>query len=148
MTEEQLMRRFLRTAAHLRRKPESVAGEGEKHQCRRGYGYLLDALTPGEGMSQQALADRVEIRAQSASEAVAAMEAEGWVEKRQDEKDRRVTLIFITPAGEEHRDRIRKERRRRAKRFFEPLDEAEKETLGGILEKLEQARRAREEEEG
>lgn len=146
MTEEQLMRRFLRTAAHLRRKPEADAEEG-KRPCRRGYGHLLDALTPGEGMSQQALADLVEIRAQSASEAIAAMEAEGWVEKRQDEKDRRVTLIYITPAGVEHRDGIREERRRRAERFFAPLSDAEKETLSALLEKLEEARRMREEGE-
>ncbi|MBQ8431416.1 MAG: MarR family transcriptional regulator [Clostridia bacterium] len=138
--EEELMKLVTRTAAYIRRRPrngqESNGERGEHPRCAKGHGHILDLLSESDGMSQQEIANRMDIRPQSVSEAIASMEYRGFVIRRPSPDDKRVSLIFITAAGKEHRKQVKEERRAFAKQFFGVLSEKEKEQLAILLEAL------------
>lgn len=97
MIEQKLMKNLMRASATVRRRPRPE--DGCKHPKGRGYGHILDLLVAGEGFSQQQIADALDIRPQSVSEAVSIMETQGFVRKEANENDRRVTLVHITEQG-------------------------------------------------
>lgn len=140
MTDEKLMGTLMRTAACARRNPHRDQGN-EKHRppFGRGYGHILGLLSRQDGVSQQQLADEIGIRPQSVSEAVSVMEGHGFVRREPSEADRRVMLIYITEEGRSQHQRISVERQLHAREFFTVLNEEEKQTLFGLLEKLRQA---------
>jgi len=107
----------------------------------RGYFLVLECLKEGEGKTQREIADLVEIRAQTLSEALGGMEELELIQRIADPKDRRAVRVFITPKGVQFREERLTEIRRRAEEIFRPLSEEEKQTLYGILRKLHTARR-------
>ncbi len=150
ITDEMLMKTFIRTSAHARRypihkdeasslpSPDERTKEHKHPPMGRGFGHILELLVPGEGVSQQWIADQIQIRAQSVSEAIMAMEKRGFIRREASQTDRRVMLIFITELGVEHRRKAAAERTRHAKEFFSVLTDEEKEVLYDILKKLNQ----------
>ena len=132
----ELLKLLMRTAASARR---DRGGEGEKKKpCshHRGYGHLLDLLSLERGLCQQEIAERLGVRPQSVSEAIAALLERGMIRKEETEDDRRKALIFLTAAGEEQRAALARDRALRAERLFAGLDDAEREALYTILTKL------------
>ena len=136
MTDEKLMHRLKKTAAMTRRAPSRADGGEPAPACGRGHGYILKKLTEVNGLSQQQLADALGVRPQTVSEALAGMERQGLIERRQSEADARVTLVYITAAGVARSTALTKERQAFAEAFFAPLTDAEKETLFALLCKL------------
>ena len=110
-------------------------------------GHILELLRREDGLSQQEIAERLGIRPQSVSEAVARLEGRGLLRKMPDERDRRVTRIFITEAGIARRQEIARLRQAHAQSFFEVLTEEEKVCLAGLLQKLEAATAEKNKEE-
>ena len=100
MKEMELMRLLKQSHALARRHPRGErGGEG----CRsRGAGHILELLTERSGVSQQTIADALGVRAQSASEALAMLEGQGFIRREASPCDRRVTLIHLTDAGRVH----------------------------------------------
>ena len=137
LMEHMIMRNIVHIASSARRrlKPER---EGD---CRkfRGFGHILDLLAEQNGLTQQQIAAALDIRPQSASEAVAGMEQQGLVERRTNEQDKRSSLVYITEKGVERQAQLRDERIQNAKRILEPLTEQEKEILLGLLKKITSA---------
>lgn len=111
-----------------------------------GYGHILDLLTQNEGLSQREISEALNIRPQSASEAITSMESQGLVEKRANEQDKRSSLIYITQEGRDRQIAIREERICNAKRIFAPLTDEEKETLFALLNKTTAALQENKEE--
>ncbi|MBR2634782.1 MAG: MarR family transcriptional regulator [Clostridia bacterium] len=135
--DEDLMKSLMRSAACARRHPRQESEKGKRHcHSHRGFGHILDQLTKQDGIPQQTLADTVGIRPQSLSEAVAAMEQRGWIRRESSLTDRRAMAIYITEEGRLQQKRISEERRLRAKNFFAPLSDEEKDTLSSLLERL------------
>ena len=134
MHEHELMRKLMRTCAAARRKPMDKVGD--KPHARRGFGHILDLLQEGNGVSQQQLADILGIRPQSVSEAVSTLEERCYVIKKTSEKDKRMTLVYITEQGIHKRQELAEERKAHAQKFFSVLSDGEKEQLMLILEKL------------
>lgn len=135
--EQELMRLMKQSHALARRRPQEEQEEGHNpHGRHRGAGHILDLLTETSGVSQQSLADRLGVRPQSVSEAVAALEARGFVRREASALDRRVTLIHITEVGRIHAASLAQERKAHAERFFAVLTAQEKETLRAILTKI------------
>ena len=102
----------------------------------RGYFLILECLKKNDGMLQRKLADSVEIRAQTLSEALCGMEEKGLIRREDDPEDRRAIRVFLTEEGEKYCVEREKDLRRRAEERFRPLSEKEKETLYQILQKL------------
>ena len=145
--EDMLMRNVMQIAANARRKPPCPPrpphGPGPH---LGGMGRILDLLAVHDGMSQQQIADRLGIRPQSASEAIANMETAGLVQRQANQQDKRSTLIFITPEGKHKQAEMLAERIRNAKRVFAPLREEEKETLLQLLSRVNLALQENKEE--
>ena len=97
------------------------------------------ALSDLDGITQQQIAADLDIRPQSASEALAGMEQQGLIERQTNDRDRRSSLVYITPKGAERQKQLREERIQNAQRIMAPLTEEEKEILLGLLTKITSA---------
>lgn len=142
--EHEIMKCMVRIASGGRRKHLQSA-KSDKAHCR-GYGRILDVLSKSDGLSQREIAEILNIRPQSASEAVASMESQGLVEKKISEQDKRCSLIYITQQGRDRQIALRNERIENARRIFEPLTDNEKETLFALLNKAAAALQENKEE--
>lgn len=148
--EQTLLRTLMRTCAAARRHPHGGHGPHpladakkshgkHRHGMHMGFGHILDLLQTEQGITQQALAEKLCIRPQSVCEAISTLQARSFIEKRPCESDRRKSLIFLTEEGAKKRDEIARHRAQHARAFFAPLSEAEKQTLFALLEKLSSA---------
>ena len=138
-----IMRRVMRIASQSRRKPPHTHG-ADAHKCR-GFGHILDLLSQNDGLRQQQIAELLDIRPQSASEAIANMEQAGLIRREPDVQDRRSSRIYITPEGQQRQAELLARRIENARRVMAPLTEEEKETLLALLEKVTEALQNKEE---
>jgi len=131
--EHEIMKCIVRLASGGRRRFR----EPSKSCTHRfhGYGHILDLLSKNDGLSQREIAEKICIRQQSASEAVASMESQGLVKRQINEQDKRSCLVFITQEGREMQIALRNERINNAKRIFAPLTDEEKSKLLELLNK-------------
>ena len=132
--EHTIMCRVMRIASQSRRKPPHPP-HGDPAKCR-GFGLILDLLSENDGLRQQQIAELLDIRPQSASEAVANMEQAGLVRREPDEQDRRSSRVYITAEGRQQQAESLNRRIQNAKRVMAPLTEEEKQTLLSLLEKV------------
>ena len=142
--DHSIMGRIMRIASQSRRKPPRSQGT-EDHKCR-GFGRILDLLTETDGLRQQQIAELLDIRPQSASEAISNMEHAGLIRRETDEQDRRSSRIYITPEGKARQTELLTRRIENARRVMAPLNEEEKQTLLALLEKVTDALQENKEE--
>jgi len=102
----------------------------------RGRERLLTYIKKNPGISQGELAKLVEIRPQSLSEIVNKLVVDGYVEKKTNENDRRITQLFLTPAGNNRADEFRCFRAELASKALSSLSEEEQKQLITLLEKV------------
>lgn len=105
--------------------------EGRGSQ-RRVLMILRDAPT----ITQRELTERLGIQPGSASELIGKLEAAGFLRRAPSEEDRRTSDILLTEAGQAAAEEAYAQREARHRQMFSCLSEAEKETLLGLLEKL------------
>ncbi len=134
MLEDHIMRGIVRVAHSARRRPKDEPRQPQG-KCR-GFGHILDLLTQQDGLTQQQIAEKMDIRPQSASEAICNMESQGLLTRKTNEQDRRSCRIYITPAGRMQQAQLLNIRMENAKRILSPLTEEEKNTLLQLLEKV------------
>lgn len=86
------------------------------------------------------LAEILQIAPRSATELVDALQDKGFVERRPSERDRRATVVTLSPVGVELRRRMRaameQTNRRTADDLFQVLDEHERRLLESLLRKV------------
>ncbi|MHB1017831.1 MAG: MarR family winged helix-turn-helix transcriptional regulator [Coriobacteriia bacterium] len=76
----------------------------ESHPGQAG---CLLALSSSDGMSQSELADALHISRPTVTVMLQKLETTGAIERRTDERDQRVTRLFLTPRGIELAERMR-----------------------------------------
>lgn len=134
MLEHIILRNMMRIAANARR--QSHAHHADESKRPGGFGHILDILTVSDGLTQQQIAQRMHIRPQSVSQAIAAMEQQGMISRQISETDRRISVVYITPEGRARQAELLSERIQNAKRIMGPLSNQEKETLLQLLRKI------------
>jgi DNA-binding MarR family transcriptional regulator len=97
---------------------------------------ILNALIDDPGEDQVTLARKVAFDAATFGSVIGRLEAKGWVRREADESDRRRKLLWITPAGTEAADRMKRAVRKAQQRILAPLAPGEREQLMGLLERL------------
>ena len=142
--EYEIMKCIVRIGSGGRRRHRPANNADKPRFC--GYGHVLDVLSKNDGLSQREIAELLNIRPQSASEAIASMEGQGLVEKRNNEKDKRSSLVYITQAGRQRQIDLREERIMNARKIFEPLTDDEKDILLKLLNKVAAALQENKEE--
>src|SRR3984957_12014545 len=83
------------------------------------------------------LADRLGIVPRSLTTVIDALEQAGLVQREIDPRNRRAILLRLTDHGAAVRDDLREARRRAAEDLFAPLPDADRETLAGLLARLD-----------
>jgi DNA-binding MarR family transcriptional regulator len=78
----------------------------EKLGVYRGQNFILTALAEEEGLAQSELADRLLVRPPTISNSLERMEAAGWIERRPDPGDRRISRVYLTEAGRALQDTV------------------------------------------
>ncbi len=139
-SDTDLMRLIFKAGALAKRGAASNSvsdSSSEKHCCSgRWHGRILAILSGSDYITQKSLADKLEIRPQSLSEALTALEDGRFIERRTNPDDKRETLVSITPLGKERSKIIDEHRKKHAEEYLSSLSEEEKENLYTILEKL------------
>lgn len=105
--------------------------EGKGSQKR-----ILMILKEAPGITQRELTERLGIEPGSASEVIGKLEASGLILRTVSEADRRTTDIHLTEIEGEVADEAYSQRELRHERMFACLSEQEKQTLLGLLEKV------------
>lgn len=105
--------------------------EGKGSQKR-----ILIILNETGSMTQANLTKRLGIQPGSASEVIRKLEAAGYIERKQNEKDKRTTDLFLTDIGKKMAEEAVKQRMQRHQDMFACLTDSEKEHLVFLSEKL------------
>jgi MarR family transcriptional regulator for hemolysin len=92
----------------------------------------------GESLSQRDVAGLLGIGGPSLVRHLDRLEQEGLVERRRDERDRRVVRIAVTPAGKERFRELREVARRSHAEFDSILSPEEQVQLSGLLRRVRQ----------
>lgn len=86
----QVMHLYIQRSVHLFRDMKMHPGQGG----------LLWTLKKNDGLSQKELAEKLGVKPPSITVVIKKMEAEGYITRKRDEKDQRITRIYITSEGE------------------------------------------------
>lgn len=97
---------------------------------------VLIVLSESETMTQSELTQKLGIQPGSASEVIIKLEAAGLIERAQSERDKRTTDVHLTQQGREEAEKYALMRAQRHERMFVALSEQEKQTLLGLLERI------------
>ncbi len=101
---------------------------------------ILTLLDEEGTLSQNKLAEQLEIRPQSVSELLVKLEKDGFIVRTQNEQDKREILVSLSDEGKKRADEVKKMQQKQAAEFLAPLSEEEKRTLFELLSKLTEDR--------
>lgn len=133
----ELFRQIRQVDALFRRMFHTTSDpEDRASQRSRGHGKILHALSSGDSITQKALAERLQIRPQSLTDALDRLEAQGYITRVSSQKDRRERYVQITPAGQERAQELLLLRQAAAEQLFSGLTAEEKEQLQALLQKV------------
>jgi DNA-binding MarR family transcriptional regulator len=97
---------------------------------------ILNALIDTPGEDQVTLAGRVAFDAATSGSVISRLEIRGWIRRAVDPLDKRRKLLWVTPAGEEATDHMKRIVARVQARILAPLDALEQAQLVVLLAKL------------
>lgn len=135
MTDFELLLLLHRADGEYRRQLHNamVQSGGGKN---KGHGRILHELARCDGMTQKELAERLDIRPQSLTDALVRIENLGYITRTRSEKDRREQVVHITASGRERSEMFHKTSAEITQRLFSNLTDEEKETLASLLAKI------------
>lgn len=101
-----------------------------------GQGRLLATLLRQDGMAQKEIVELLDIRPSSVGELVSKLEAQGLVQRRENDADKRVMHVFLTEEGRTLATQTVNARQAMLTQQFEGLSEEEQQQLSDLLVKL------------
>ena len=108
---------------------------------------MLRFLGENDGCRQKDIADRFFLRAASVSGILNTLEKQGLIERRQNPKSRRETLIYLTDHGKEKLVQVKKFYEDIDNQWFEDFSDEEYQELMRLLGKLQKSLAKQNEEE-
>ncbi len=96
---------------------------------------IIFLLVENEGITLSKLAEKLEVSAATASVSVKRMEKAGFIVKRQDENDARITRLYPTEKAKRAPDNIRKRMDELEKELSRSFTPSEMEMLSDMLDK-------------
>jgi DNA-binding MarR family transcriptional regulator len=107
-----------------------------KEGLHRGQIHLLHLISQNDGIIQRDLAERMDMRPSSLTEMLINLEQNLLIERKQDEKDRRVTHVYLTDAGKIAIDGFSQENDKLSASLFNCLTAEEIEKMVEIVNKV------------
>ena len=98
-----------------------------------GQQFVLMALWQKEGITHSELAGQLHVRPATITNALKRMERAGFVERRQDAEDQRVSRVYLTDAGRNIRDAVEGVWRELEKQTFAGFSSEERTLLDQFL---------------
>ncbi len=95
---------------------------------------VLGTLLRKDGLTQRELCDRIDIGAVTLSGLIDRLEARGWVERREDPKDRRVKRVWRTDQVKEIRNNMQRRTNELNEMALKGLNQKQIEELVSMLE--------------
>jgi DNA-binding MarR family transcriptional regulator len=102
----------------------------------RGQPFFLAVLWEQEGITHSELAAIMHVSPATVTNTIKRMEKAGFVERRPDREDQRVSRVYLTPAGHAIREQVEQHWREVEAQVFGVLTEQERGTLSGLLERV------------
>lgn len=102
----------------------------------RGQQFVLCALWKEEGITHSELAERLQVHPATVTNAIKRMERAGFVERRPDPEDQRVSRVYLTEAGREIQDAVERTWGELEKRTLQGFSADERDMLRGFLQRL------------
>ena len=102
----------------------------------RGQQFVLCALWEEEGLTHSALADRLHVHPATVTNALKRMERSGFLERRPDPDDQRVSRVYLTEAGRDIRAAVERIWTELEQQTFEGFSEEERDALEAYLERI------------
>lgn len=99
----------------------------------RGQPFILRLLWEQDGLAQSDLARRMHVRPATITNMVKRMERAGLVERRPDERDRRVSRVYLTEAGRSIREQVQRVWRDLEAQTFAGLNDEERQLFYQFL---------------
>lgn len=97
---------------------------------------ILNALLEDPGEDQVTLARKVAFDPATFGSVIGRLEGRGWVRREPDAADRRRKLLWVTPAGAEAAQKMKRAVAKVQQRILDPLSPAERDQLVGLLDRL------------
>jgi DNA-binding MarR family transcriptional regulator len=72
----------------------------------RGQNFILTVLSEQEGLAQSELAEKLLVRPPTISNSLDRIETAGWIVRRPDPDDRRISRVYLTEAGRALQDAV------------------------------------------
>ena len=104
----------------------------------RGQPKMLFALWEQEGLTHGELAAKAHVRPATITKMLQRMEKAGFIERRHDLEDQRVSRVYLTDAGHAIRGRVEQRWQEVEARVFGTFSEQEQETLRELLTRVQQ----------
>ena len=102
----------------------------------RGQQFVLCALWDEEGLTHSELADRLRVHPATVTNALKRMERAGFLERRADPKDQRVSRVYLTDAGRDIRGAVERVWAELERQTFSGFSEGERQMLEGFLDRV------------
>jgi len=102
----------------------------------RGQPKMLFLLDKEDGLTKKELAERFEVSAPTVTKMVERLEKNGFLTTKKDEKDKRITRVYISDKGRSQLHELRDFRSEAADIYFKDMSDEEIETLNTLLEKV------------
>jgi DNA-binding MarR family transcriptional regulator len=102
----------------------------------RGQQFVLCALWAEEGITHSELAERLHVHPATVTNAIKRMERAGFVERRPDLEDQRVSRVYLTDAGREIQDAVEGIWAKLEEQTLDGFSEAERITLEQFLARI------------
>jgi len=107
-----------------------------KVKLHKGQPLLLKLLNNKDGIPQSSIAKELEITPATVSAMVKRMEKSGFIVRRRNAEDERVSNIYLTDEGRSLRTELNKAQKEMEGIVFKGFSDEEKETLSGYLERM------------
>ncbi len=112
----------------------------EQSNLYRGQGLLLSFLSNHAGLTHSEIADKLNISPAATTKVIKRLEKNGYLERRSDEHDERISRVFLREEGREIIEDIRKSFRRLDNKTFEGFSDKDldqfRDYLNQILDNL------------
>lgn len=102
----------------------------------RGQPFILHVLWESEGLTHSELAERIHVQPATITNALKRMERSGFVQRRPDSQDQRVSRVYLTEKGRSVRGAVEKIWQEMDDQTFEALNEEERSRFHGYLMRI------------
>ncbi|MBG9881463.1 MarR family transcriptional regulator [Bacillus haynesii] len=131
------MKDILREIGMIARALDSISNiEFKEHDLTKGQYLYLVRICENPGIIQEKLAEMIKVDRTTAARAIKKLEMKGFIERRDDEHNKKIKKLFPTEKGNEVFPFIKRENDHSNRVALEGFSEGEAETIFNLLQRV------------